>query len=229
MERFEMKEKNKVIRKPRGRKIKRAPEKKKKTAVPPRKPRFIGYIRVSTERQDHALQRDALIEAGVAPEDIFQDTISGSRITRKGRDACLKFLIPGDTLIVWKIDRFSRSLKDLLNQLDDLDRREVGFRSITQQIDTTTPAGRMMMQMVGAFAEFERELIRERVKAGIKATMENGRDRWGKRPDSEYDPKEVKELRKTMSVRAVARKIGISPATVSRITSKKRKKKAAPA
>jgi len=221
-----MTEKKKVIRKPRGKKIRRAVEKKKKTTEDTRKPRLIGYIRVSTEKQDHGLQKDALIEAGVSPEDIFQDTISGSKVSRKGRDACLKFLISGDTLVVWKIDRFSRSLKDLLNQLDELDRRDIGFRSITQAIDTTTPAGRMMMQMVGAFAEFERELIRERVKAGIKATMEGGRKRWGKAPAVDYDADEIKALRKKgKSVREVSRITGASPATVSRIAPTKRKRR----
>lgn len=219
-------EKKKVKRKPRGRKIRKEIKKPAKKPETLRKPTLIGYMRVSTEKQDHSLQHKALIEAGVEEENIFQDTISGSRVNRKGRDECLKYLIEGDTLVVWKLDRFSRSLKDLLTKLDELEQKGVGFKTLTQNIDTTTPAGRMMMQIVGAFAEFEREMIRERVKAGIQEKMKNSKQRWGKRPAVDYSEKEIKKLiREGLTQRQVAKQIGVSKSTVQRIYKTMRIKK----
>lgn len=212
-----------TIRKPRGKKIRPRVEKPKKKPSKVRKPTLIGYMRVSTDKQDHALQFDALIEHGVKEENIYSDIISGSKISRKGLNDCLKQLVSGDTLLVWKIDRLSRSLKDLLIELDKLDNMDVGFRAITQAIDTTTPAGRMMMHMIGAFAEFEREMIRERVKAGIKTKMDNGRERWGRMPKTEYEPEAIDALRaKGYTVGKIAREIGVSKATVSRVLNREK-------
>ena len=219
MEDTENIDKKKVKRKPRGRKIRRVEKPKKKDITPERKPKKIGYMRVSTEKQDMALQLDALVAAGVAPEDIYRDTISGSKITREGRDACLKALIAGDTLCVWKLDRFSRSLKDILDKLDMLMARGVRFVSLTQNLDTQTPVGRAMIQMIGIFAEFERETIRERVKAGIRAKIESGEVvRWGRRPQVEYENEEiVRLLQSGMTQREVARTTGVSKTTVQRV------------
>ena len=221
----ENKAKKKLKRKPRGRKIRREQKNKKKIVTKAiRGPRKIGYMRVSTEKQEHTLQYDALIGEGIAPDDIFQDTISGSKITREGRDACLKFLIPGDKLYVWKLDRFSRSLLDILTKLQKFEQENIGFVSITQNLDTTTPMGKLMVQIMGAFAEFERETIRERVKAGIKAKRESGEiKQWGRKPSVEYNEEEILHLLKENSIRKVSKITGVPKSTVGSI--KKRNEK----
>lgn len=183
-------------------------------------------MRVSTEKQDHALQFDALTSAGVKPDDIFDDKISGSKINRDGLDSCLKALVPGDVLIVWKIDRLGRSLYDMVDLMRKLNEMEVGFRSITQQIDTTTPSGRLMLQMLFVFAEFERETIKERVKAGIQAARSADPNlRWGRKPSVEYDETEVIGLLKKNSVRAVSKMTGIPKSTVQLISTRNKNEK----
>lgn len=141
---------------------------------------YIGYARISKadESQVLDLQIDALIEAGVGKENIYTDKISGVKDNRPGLENCLKALRKGDTLIVWKLDRLGRSLKHLIATIDDLNQRGVGFKVLTGEginIDTTTPAGKMIFSIFGAFAEFERELIRERTLAGLKAARARGR------------------------------------------------------
>ena len=121
---------------------------------------LIGYARVSTDDQDTAAQVTALKEAGC--ERIFREMASGGRWDRPQLHRLLDQLRPGDVVVVWKLDRLSRSLRDVLMIMDRLGETGAGFRSLTEAIDTTTPAGRMMMQMVGAFAEFERAMLRER-------------------------------------------------------------------
>ena len=129
---------------------------------------LIGYARVSKSLgQDPAMQVQALRAAGA--ERVFVEHASGGRWDRPELHRLLDTLRAGDVLVVWKLDRLSRSLKDLLTLLDRLQALEVGFRSLTEQIDTTTPAGRMMLQMLGAFAEFEREMTRERTREGLAA------------------------------------------------------------
>lgn len=215
---IDMTKKNKTIRKPRGYKIRPREEKVKKSAKPRREPTLIGYMRVSTEKQDMLLQMEAMFEAGIEWDNIYADTISGSKINRKWRDKCLNSLIPGDTLYVWKLDRFSRSLMDLLNKLNDLEKKEVNFVSLTQDLDTSTPIGRMIVQVIGAFAEFEREIIRERVTAGIRAKTASGNVRWGRQPAVDYDKEEVKYLlREKIPQRQIAKIIGISKSTVSNV------------
>ena len=209
---------NKSIRKPRGYKIKPRAKKVKKVVKPTREPRKIGYMRVSTVKQDMTLQIEALLEAGIAWDDIYADTISGSKVNRKWRDACLNFLVPGDTLYVWKLDRFSRSLKDFLHRLEDLENKGVSFVSLTQDIDTSTPIGKMIVQVLVAFAEFEREMIIERVTAGIRAKTAGGNIRWGRQPAVDYDKEEIKQLiRQGKSQREIAKITGISKSTVSNI------------
>jgi len=133
----------------------------------------IGYIRVSKHEQNEALQRDALKEAGC--EKYFSDVITGSKFERKGLEQLLAFARSGDTVIVWKLDRLGRSLKDLIETLNLLKDRGVDFISLTEKIDTTTPGGKLIFHLMGALAEFERDLIRERTNAGLAAARARGR------------------------------------------------------
>src|SRR5438067_11407177 len=133
----------------------------------------IGYIRVSKHEQNEALQRDALKEAGC--EKYFSDVMTGSNFERKGLEQLLAFARPGDTVIVWKLDRLGRSLKDLIETLNLLKERGIDFISLTEHIDTTTPGGKLIFHLMGALAEFERDLIRERTNAGLAAARARGR------------------------------------------------------
>ena len=132
----------------------------------------IGYCRVSTDDQNPALQLAALKRAGC--KRIFTDKASGATTKRAELTKCLKGLNCGDTLIVWKLDRLGRSLRDLISMLDDLKERDIAFRSLTESIDTSTPTGRAMWQMIGILAELERSLISERTKAGRAAAILRG-------------------------------------------------------
>src|ERR1022692_162798 len=127
---------------------------------------LIGYARVSTNDQETATQVAALKAAGC--ERIYREKASGGRWDRPELHRLLDQLREDDVLVVWKLDRLSRSLRDVLTIMERLTETKAGFRSLTEAIDTTTPAGRMMMQMVGAFAEFERAMLRERTKAGLE-------------------------------------------------------------
>lgn len=182
---------------------------------------IFGYSRVSKgEDQNDALQRRAFDAAGV--ERIFFETASGGRWDRPELHRMIDQLRAGDVIVVWKLDRLSRSLKDLLVLMERIDSAGAGFRSLTEAIDTTSAAGRMMMQMVGAFAEFERAMIRERTKAGLEAArLENriGGRRPKLRPDQCQDIADnVLSGRKTGA--QMARLYGVSPATISRIIAK---------
>jgi DNA invertase Pin-like site-specific DNA recombinase len=132
----------------------------------------IGYARVSTDDQNPDLQLAALQQAGC--QRLFTDKATGAHIKRPALTKCLKALNEGDTLTVWKLDRLGRSLGDLISLLDDLKARGVAFRSLTEAIDTTTPTGRAMWQMVGILAELERALIQERTTAGRSAAVARG-------------------------------------------------------
>jgi DNA invertase Pin-like site-specific DNA recombinase len=184
-------------------------------------------MRVSTEEQDHALQFDALVAAGIPKENIYQDKISGSKINRKGLEKCLKAIGDGDVLYVWKIDRLGRKLYDLVDLMRDLERRGAGFVSLTQSIDTTNPAGKMMLGMLFLFAEFERETIRERVKAGIKAVRDaNPTMKWGRAREINYDRAHVESLiSQGRTVREIARIAGISKSLVNKISHQMKEKK----
>lgn len=133
----------------------------------------VGYIRVSKQEQNEALQRDALKEAGC--EKYFSDKITGSKFERKGLEELLEFVRAGDTVIVWKLDRLGRSLKNLIETLNILKDRDVDFISLTEKIDTTMPGGKLIFHLMGALAEFERDLIRERTNAGLAAARARGR------------------------------------------------------
>ena len=141
---------------------------------------LIGYMRVSKHdgSQNLDLQKDALIEAGVDKNRIYYDMASGKNDARPGLVECLKALQPGNTLVVWKLDRLGRDLKSLITTIDELRQKNIGFKVLTgqgAQIDTTTPNGRLVFGIFAALAEFERELIIERTKAGLQAARARGR------------------------------------------------------
>ena len=145
---------------------------------------LIGYMRVSsdTDRQTTDLQRDALVVAGVDPRHLFEDKASGSRDDRRGLKDALAYLQSGDCLVVWKLDRLGRSLSHLLQIVMDLRKRGVAFRSLTEQMDTTTPHGEFLFGIFGSLAQFERALIKERILAGLEAAKKRGRK--GGRPQA---------------------------------------------
>ena len=134
--------------------------------------RLIGYARVSTEWQDTALQLDALRAAGCVQ--IYEDHVSGSMRKRPGLDRMLSDLAVCDVLIVWKLDRLGRSLAHLIEIVSQLDSRDIGFKSLSDPIDTTTAGGRLVFNIIGSLAEFERSLIAERTKAGMAAAKARG-------------------------------------------------------
>jgi DNA invertase Pin-like site-specific DNA recombinase len=134
---------------------------------------LIGYARISTHDQTSALQQDALQRAGC--NKIFTDTASGAKAERKGLEEALEFLRAGDTLVVWRLDRLGRSLPHLIASMTRLEERGIGFKSLTENIDTTTSGGKLIFHIFGALAEFERNLIRERTTAGLLAARARGR------------------------------------------------------
>ncbi|MCD0462091.1 recombinase family protein [Roseiconus lacunae] len=134
---------------------------------------LIGYARVSTHDQNLDLQRDALKKAGC--DRIIDDVASGRKVDRSGIDQLKNVLRHGDVVIVWRLDRLGRSLKQLITLLEDFEKNGVGFRSLTEAIDTTTAAGKLFFQIIGALAEFERNIIVDRTKAGLQAARARGR------------------------------------------------------
>lgn len=140
---------------------------------------YIGYARVSTLDQDPALQLDALAAAGCAK--VYEDRASGVRTDRAGLQAALDYVRDGDVLVTWKLDRLGRSLPHLIETVAALDKRGVGFRSLTEAIDTTTPGGRLVFHLFGALGQFERDLIQERTRAGLAAAALRGRT-GGRKP-----------------------------------------------
>jgi DNA invertase Pin-like site-specific DNA recombinase len=178
---------------------------------------LIGYARVSTNEQDTAAQVVALKAAKC--ERIYREQGSGGRWVRPELQRLLDQLRKGDVLVVWKLDRLSRSLRDVLTIMQRLAEAKAGFRSLTEAIDTTTAAGRMMMQMVGAFAEFERAMLRERTKIGLESARREGRV-GGRRP--KLTPQQQTEIVRMISsgrktAADAARLFGVHPATISRL------------
>ena len=155
---------------------------------------LIGYARVSTEDQTLDLQRDALTKAGC--DRLFTDTMSGAKADRPGLAEALAFARPGDTLVVWRLDRLGRSLRHLIETVTALEQRGIGFKSLTESIDTTSPGGKLVFHIFGALAEFERDLIRERTHAGLTAARARGRT--GGRPTVKafQDPKKLAAAKK---------------------------------
>ena len=179
-----------------------------------------GYARVSTDDQDTNAQERSLKAAGATT--VFTERASGGRWDRPKLQRLLEQLRPDDVVLVWKLDRLSRSLKDLLTLLERIEAKGAGFKSLTEAIDTTTPAGRMMMQMVGAFAEFERAMIRERTLAGLKEAKANGRTGGRRKKLKPHQEKEivVMVLRDDRPAAQVARLFNVHPATVGRIVAR---------
>lgn len=175
---------------------------------------LIGYARVSTTDQDLALQLDALKAAGC--ERIFEEKASGAKEDRPELAKLLDHARKGDVLVVWKLDRLARSLKQLVLVLEDLGKRGIGFRCLAPAIDTTTPEGRLLYSITGAFAEFERAIIQQRTRAGLKAALARGRK--GGRPKALDDAAKSKAramLRDPeISVAAVAEVLGVSRTTL---------------
>ena len=177
----------------------------------------LGYARVSTQDQDNQAQITALVQAGC--ERIFQEKASGGRWDRPEFQRLLEHLRPGDVVVVYKLDRLSRSLKDLLNTLERIQVAKASFQSLTEAIDTGTPAGRMMMQIVGSFAEFEREMLRERTRHGLEAARREGRV-GGRRPKlTSAQEREIVAMVTSGQKRAAetARLFQVHPSTVSRL------------
>jgi len=186
------------------------------TVIEEHKMATIGYIRVSTLDQSADLQHDAMKAAGV--DRIFEDLgVSGSTASRPGLDAALNFLREEDTLVVWRLDRLGRSTVNVLALLDELAARQVGFRSLTEGLDTAGSMGRVMITIMAAFAQLERDVIRERTSAGLKAARDRGR--VGGRPRS-LNESTVAVARALYSsgkpAAAIAVELGCSVATVYR-------------
>ena len=182
---------------------------------------LIGYMRVSKSDGTQALdlQRDALLAAGVAPERLYADRASGRKDDRPGLATCLKALQPGDTLVVWKLDRLGRNLKHLVSVVDDLQQRQVGFKVVAGagvQIDTTTANGRLVFGIFAALAEFEAELIRERTRAGLAAARARGRrgGRPRKMTKAALRMAMAAMSDQTISARTVARRLGVTTTTL---------------
>jgi DNA invertase Pin-like site-specific DNA recombinase len=177
----------------------------------------IGYVRVSKQEQHEALQIDALKEAGC--EKWFVDKMTGSKAERKGLDEALAYVRPGDTFVVWKLDRAGRSLTHLIELLKGLQEHGIEFISLTEQIDTTTPGGKLIFHLMGALAEFERDLIRERTNAGLAAARARGR--IGGRPRKLKTNGKVALARRMFadqshSIPEICAALGISRATLYR-------------
>ena len=175
---------------------------------------LIGYARVSTNAQDTELQLAALNEAGC--EKVFDETASGAKADRPELKSCLAYLREGDTLVVWKLDRLARSLKQLVDIVDDLGNRQISFRCLTRNIDTTSSTGKLVFGIFATLAEFERDLIKERTVAGLNAARANGR--VGGRPKLSVD--KVAELNRRLPDkepwRSIAKAMDLSQATISR-------------
>lgn len=177
---------------------------------------LVGYARVSTGEQNLDLQSDALAQAGCAK--IFTDQMSGAKAERPGLQAAFAFVRSGDTLIVWRLDRLGRSLKDLVQKVEDLQQRQVGFRSLHESIDTTSSVGKFQFHVFSALAEFERDLIRDRSMAGLRAARARGR--LGGRP-RRMTPEQVKMASHLMQdpaidVKEIVQTLGVSRSTLYR-------------
>src|SRR5947209_6209650 len=179
----------------------------------------IGYARNSTQDQTLNLQKDALEKIGCTK--IFTDTASGAKAERTGLNEALEYVREGDTLVVWRLDRLGRSLKHLIETVTKLNNRKIGFKSITENIDTTTSGGKLVFHIFGALAEFERDIIRERTNAGLQAARARGR--LGGRPKAQglNTPKKVAIAQalyddKTNTIEDICKTLNIKRATLYR-------------
>jgi len=179
---------------------------------------LIGYARVSTIEQSLSMQVEALVKYGVKEEDIYKESISGVKKNRPALTAALRRLAKGDTLVVWKLDRIARSITNLLEVMNELEDMGVKFRSITEGVETETPTGKMILVVMGALAQFERDLIVERTRAGVKAAQERG-VKFG--ADFKLSPDDMPKVwklvnEKGMTRKAVAKQYGVTEQTISR-------------
>ena len=177
---------------------------------------YVGYARVSTQDQTLDLQKDALEKIGCTK--IFTDTASGAKAERKGLEEALNYVQEGDILVVWRLDRLGRSLKHLIETITELNDRKIGFKSITENIDTTTSGGKLIFHIFGALAEFERDIIRERTQAGLNAARARGRK--GGRP-KKLTAKTVEQAKtlydgRKHSIDEICRTLHVSRATLYR-------------
>lgn len=183
---------------------------------------LIGYARVSTDDQTLDLQIDALKHVGCPEDKIYPDKISAGKADRPGLKAALDQLRAGDTLVVWRLDRLARSLQELIALVGDIHAKGADFKSLTENMDTTTSTGRLVFQIFGSFAEFERNVIRERTNAGLKAARARGR--MGGRPPLNKDPSKRKKIEManalhddpTNSIEDICRTLHISRSTLYR-------------
>ncbi len=177
---------------------------------------LIGYARVSTQEQDLSLQLDALQAAGC--DKIFTEKASGAQRDRPQLQAALEYMRGQDTLVVWKLDRLARSLKQLIETVEGLGERGIGLRSLTESLDTTTSGGKLVFHLFAALAEFERSVIRERTRSGLQAARRRGR--LGGRPPAlaSQDLVEAKALLRdpAITVAQVAKRLGVAPSTLYR-------------
>jgi DNA invertase Pin-like site-specific DNA recombinase len=187
---------------------------------------LIGYARVSTSEQTLNLQKDALEKIGCVK--IFSDVVSGAKAEREGLHEALEYVRAGDTLVVWRLDRLGRSLKHLIEAITKLNNRKIGFKSITENIDTTTSGGKLVFHIFGALAEFERDIIRERTNAGLSAARSRGR--LGGRPKAKTldSPKKVALAQslydnKYNTIEEICKTLHISRATLYRYIQTKEK------
>lgn len=177
---------------------------------------LVGYARVSTQDQKPALQLDALNAVGC--EKVFVEKASGAQRDRPEMKAALDYMRAGDTLVVWKLDRLARSIKQLIETVEMLEGRGIGFRSLTEAIDTTTAGGKLVFHIFGALAEFERSIIRERTRAGLDAAKARGRRGGRPRKLTEKDLTAARAMlgEASITVEDVAKRLGVSPATLYR-------------
>src|SRR5262245_41478519 len=180
---------------------------------------LIGYARVSTNEQNLDLQRDALLKAGVLAKDIYTDKVTGVKADRPGLILALSHLRDGDTLIVWRLDRLGRSLKHLIETVTTLKAQGVSFKSLTENIDTSTATGTLVFQIFGALAEFERNLIKERTVAGLNAARARGR--IGGRPKHNPQTGKIALAKKfyndnSLSIAEILKTLNISKSTLYR-------------
>ncbi len=180
---------------------------------------LVGYARVSTQEQTLDLQRDALEKIGCTK--IFTDTASGAKAERRGLEDALAYVRAGDSLVVWKLDRLGRSLKHLIETITDLNNRQIGFKSLTENIDTTTSGGKLIFHIFGALAEFERDIIRERTNAGLQAARARGR--LGGRPKAKSldTPKKIQMVQslydnRNNTIEEICKTLNVSRATLYR-------------
>jgi DNA invertase Pin-like site-specific DNA recombinase len=189
--------------------------------------RLVGYARVSTDDQDLSLQIDSLTSIGIKRDDIFTEKMSGAKTDRPELNACLAQLQQGDTLVVWRLDRLGCSMHHLVELIEDLRNRGVGFRSVSDGlIDTTSPSGELIFHIFSALAQFERRLIQERTKAGLASARARGR--MGGRPAVDFDEVKVRAARRlhddhALSIDDICKTLNISRSTYYRYVQMKKR------